>query len=62
MEPTSGPITESTLVTGLTTRCTEQEYLLGLTDENMMANTTTIRNKVMECSLGQIIDNMTDTG
>ena len=62
MELTSGPTTESTQVIGSITKCTEQEYLLGLTDENMMASTTTIRNKVTECSPGQIIDNTTDTG
>lgn len=62
MELINGPTTESTPVIGIITRCTEQEYLLGLMDENMMGSTTTIRSKVTECSLGQIIDNTTDTG
>ena len=57
-----GLIIESILVIGLTIKCMELVFLLGLTEENMKEIISMTKSKVMVYSRGQMGDNMTVTG
>ena len=62
MENTSGLTKESIKVTGSQTKCMELVLSHGLTEESTKVITTTIKNKVMVNSLGQMVECMMDTG
>jgi hypothetical protein len=59
---THGLTTDSTMDSGLITKCMGQVYLLGLMGVNTWASTSTIRNRVKEYSNGQMAGNMMVAG
>jgi hypothetical protein len=62
MESTNGQMGECTKEIGRTTRCMEWVYSTGMMEGGMKESTLKIRNKDMECSSGQMGDNMMEVG